>query len=79
MENPFRGEVDEKFCLASVPKRSLAGAALEELSRLPESLGGSELSCEKAARLFDDTGVACIRLPSPEARTSCIQCSNVAT
>lgn len=67
LERKFGGPVDQAFYLASAPERSLSGAALEELSRLPQLVGGTEKSVEKVVELFEKAQMTCVKLPSLEA------------
>jgi len=63
LEEKCNGKLDEEFYLASCPERTLSGAALEELSTLPQLIGGSEKSAERAAQLFEKAGIRSLKLP----------------
>jgi UDP-N-acetyl-D-mannosaminuronic acid dehydrogenase len=67
LEEQFGGPLDEAFYLATVPERSLSGAALEELGSLPQLVGGTNESFKRASQLFEKSGVSCLQLPSLEA------------
>lgn len=67
LEKCLHGKLDRDFYLASCPERTLSGAALEELSALPQLVGGSEASSSRAAALFERAGITSLRLPSIEA------------
>lgn len=67
LEKQFKGSLDHAFYLASAPERSLSGAALEELANLPQLIGGTPKSIEKASQVFEKSGVSCVPLPSFEA------------
>ena len=66
LEKKFGGRIGEKFYLASCPERTLSGAALEELSSLPQLVGGDSRSVAKATELFEKAGIDCLPLPSLE-------------
>jgi UDP-N-acetyl-D-mannosaminuronic acid dehydrogenase len=63
LEEKYNGKLDEAFYLVSCPERTLSGAALEELSTLPQLIGGSEKSAERAAQLFERAGIVSLKLP----------------
>lgn len=67
LEKQFKGPVDKAFYLVSAPERTLSGAALEELSNLPQLLGGTPESVAKAEQLFGKCGINCMPLPNLEA------------
>lgn len=54
--------------IAFCPERTIEGAALEELTKLPQVVSGVDaISMQRAVDLFNQLGVECIRLESPEA------------
>ena len=67
LESHFKGALDEVFYLVSAPERSLSGNAIEELSELPQIIGGSELSLSKAKKVFKYADIEVISMPSYEA------------
>jgi UDP-N-acetyl-D-mannosaminuronic acid dehydrogenase len=67
LEKRLGGGVDEAFCLVNAPERTLSGAALQELSQLPQLVGGSPKSVETAIGLFEGARMQCVALPSLEA------------
>ncbi|OGK95260.1 MAG: hypothetical protein A2W08_17100 [Candidatus Rokubacteria bacterium RBG_16_73_20] len=67
LEKRFGGEVDEAFFLVNAPERTLSGAALEELARLPQLVGGPPRSLDRALALFRAARMPCLTLPSFEA------------
>lgn len=67
LEAHFEGPNDRAFHVVSAPERTLSGAALQELSRLPQLVGGTPASVERACRFFERCGIATVPLPSLEA------------
>jgi UDP-N-acetyl-D-mannosaminuronic acid dehydrogenase len=67
LEQQFDSGLDSSFHLVSAPERSLSGAALEELESLPQIIGGSEESFNKAELVFNKAETNCIHLPNLEA------------
>jgi nucleotide sugar dehydrogenase len=61
-ENPIISNIS--FC----PERTVEGAALQELTRLPQIIAGvNDFSTTQAEKLFEILGVECIVLSKPEA------------
>ena len=67
LENHFNGKLDEEFYLVSAPERSLSGNAIEELSSLPQIIGGTKPSLSKAKEVFSYADIEVIQMPSYEA------------
>ena len=67
LEEQFGGPVDKAFYLVSAPERTLSGIALKELGTLPQLVGGTEASVDKAVSLFEKGQITCLALPSLDA------------
>ena len=67
LEKQFKSKNNNKFYLASTPERSLSGNALEELTNLPQLIGATKESYEKASLVYKKANIACIHLPNIEA------------
>jgi len=63
----FGGALDEAFYLGVCPERTMTGAAVEELRSIPQLIGGSDVSVERAADFFEGCHMPCQRLESFEA------------
>jgi UDP-N-acetyl-D-mannosaminuronic acid dehydrogenase len=67
LANGILSNSGKKYLLAMAPERTLEGKALEELSSLPQIVGGiNEESTNSCAELFGRLGVEIIRVSSPE-------------
>lgn len=65
---PILAASGKSFLLAMAPERTIEGRALQELSSLPQIVGGiDEASTEAAAALFERLGVEIVRLTDPKA------------
>lgn len=67
LENKKKLKLNKDFFIVSAPERTLSGDALKELSILPQLIGGSDASCNKAKKFFNKLKIQSIPLGPTEA------------
>ena len=67
LENKKKLKLDKDFFIVSAPERTLSGDALRELSVLPQLIGGTSISHNKAKNFFENLKIESVFLGPAEA------------